>query len=111
MAPRTGLNTEGDWAQGKLTWPHSQNDSLHVSGTFQKSPADCPPASSLQLPGGQCPALCPTLLRPAPEQPLRLRFHSPAGLPGSFFWSWKVIFLRLSFFSNILVLLALTGCS
>lgn len=58
-----------------------------------------------------CPALRPMPLCPAPEQPLRLRFHSPAGLPGSFFWSWKVLFLCLSLFSSILVLLALPGRS
>lgn len=52
MAPKDRVKYTRRVGTGEVRWPHSQNDSLHVSGNVQKSPADCPPTSFLQLPRG-----------------------------------------------------------
>lgn len=71
MAPKDRVKPTGEWGQGKLTCPHGQNDSLHVSGSFLEPPATVScliPAA----PQDKCPASCPAPLCPAPEQLLRL---------------------------------------
>lgn len=91
MAPKDMVKPTGEWGQGKLTWPHGQNDSLHISGSFLKPPATVPclvPAA----PRGSVPRFMPRAPMPssraaaqaAISQPRRASWELLLGLEGDF---------------------------